>query len=242
MASEYLKWKYRDVQPDKPVELTAKERRANWWYYHKWHVVLGVILFLALADIGAHVLGIGKVRPDYQIAYVGSADLPEDTVTALETALAELGTDCNGDGRVIVQLNQYASAAGSGDSDAAMYAYAASTALMADLESCDSYFFLLEDPDAFQRNYQILRRLDGSLPDEYDRDYESCYLLWTDCPVLAALPLGGYSETVLTQEISGDSQTLLSGLSLARRGFWTDKAAKYSSECDILWDALTEGA
>lgn len=34
MASEYLKWKYRDVKPDQTVELTPRQKRANWWYYH----------------------------------------------------------------------------------------------------------------------------------------------------------------------------------------------------------------
>ena len=29
MASEYLKWKYRDVGPDQAVELTPRQKRAN---------------------------------------------------------------------------------------------------------------------------------------------------------------------------------------------------------------------
>ena len=34
MASEYLKWKYRDVKPDEPSpELTGKEKLANWFHY-----------------------------------------------------------------------------------------------------------------------------------------------------------------------------------------------------------------
>lgn len=41
MASEYLRWKYKDVQPDKPAALTEKQRRQNWWHYHKLHVLLG---------------------------------------------------------------------------------------------------------------------------------------------------------------------------------------------------------
>lgn len=162
MASEYLKWKYRDVKPDEVVELTPRQKRANWWYYHKWHVFLGVGLLALGVYLGARILGIGQVRPDYQVAYVGSAALPEDTAAALESALAELGTDCNGDGQVAVQLNQYVMGDGSGEG--AVYAYAGSTRLMADLDSCESYFFLLEDPAGFQENYQVLRHLDGSLP------------------------------------------------------------------------------
>ena len=44
MASEYLKWKYRDVKPDAPLVLTPKEKRANWWHYHKWTLLSGVVV------------------------------------------------------------------------------------------------------------------------------------------------------------------------------------------------------
>ena len=43
MASEYLKWKYRDVKPDEPIRLTRKEKALNWWHYHKWYVLLGIL-------------------------------------------------------------------------------------------------------------------------------------------------------------------------------------------------------
>ncbi len=240
MASEYLKWKYRDVQPDKPLELTPEQRRANWWHYHKWYVLLGITVAAVTAYLLARALGLWSVKPDYQVAYVGSSALPEDTAAALETALAELGDDCNGDGRVVVRLNQYVMA--DDDGEGAMYAYAGGTQLMADLNSCESYFFLLEDPETFQKNYQVLRRLDGTLPADTDRDHESCYLAWEDCPVLRELSLGGYREKVLGREISGDSQERLSGLSVARRGFWTDRTSRYSDACDGLWNVITRGS
>ena len=176
MASEYLKWKYRDVKPDPPATQTAREKRSNWWYYHKWHVVLGAGLLAVALYLTARGVGLGQVEADYQVAYVGASALPEETAAALETALASLGTDCTGDGQVLVRLNQYVMGDGSGEG--ALYAYAGSTRLMADLEACDSYFFLLEDPAAFQKTYQVLCRLDGSLPEETDQDYETCYLSW----------------------------------------------------------------
>ena len=110
-----------------------------------------------------------------------------------------------------------------------------------DLDACDSYFFLLEDPAAFQKTYQVLCRLDGSLPEETDQDYETCYLSWEQCPVLADLPVGNYSETVLGQEVSGSSQELLSGLFVARRGFWTERTCDYVQACGVLWETITRG-
>ena len=57
MASEYLKWKYRDVKPDEPIRLTQKEKALNWWQYHKWYVLLGSLIPGALTGliVGMHL-------------------------------------------------------------------------------------------------------------------------------------------------------------------------------------------
>ena len=150
MASEYLKWKYRDVQPDEPVVLTKKQRRQNWWHYHKRHVLIAAAAVLIAADWAWNVLS--QVHPDYQIAYVGSAPLTEEDETRWETRMTALGTDCNGDGRVTVQINQYLSV-----QEDAMYTAAANVKLLADLDGRESYFFLLDDPEGFQRDYEVLQ-------------------------------------------------------------------------------------
>ena len=143
MASEYLKKKYQDVKPDVKRELTPAEKRKNWWHYHKWHVVIGAVLLAILGSMVWNTLQ--RVMPDYQIAYVGTAALPDDTAAAVENGIAALGEDLNGDGRVVVRLVQYTSS-GEIDAQAAM---AAEVRLMADMTACESYFFLLEDPEKF---------------------------------------------------------------------------------------------
>lgn len=234
MASEYLKWKYRDVQPDVPRELTPKERRANWWDYHIWHVILAVVLLLVLANLAFNAWNGRRNAPVYQAAYVSSHPLPEETASALEAALTELA------GGRRVGLNQYLTAGAGAGSEAALYASASNVKLMADLDGCDSFLFLLEDPETFQSNYQVLRNLDGTLPE--GGGGKAFCLPWADCPVLASLPLGTYSETLMGQEITGDGQALFSSLYVARRGFWTEKTCKDPEGCDALWEALTKGA
>lgn len=150
MASEYLKWKYRNVKPEKPASMTAAQRRKNWWHYHKWHVLSVAVVLLIGADWVWNILS--QVRPDYQIAYVGSVPLAEGDGASWETQLAALGTDCNGDGKILVQLNQYLFA-----QEDAMYTAAANVKLLADLDAQESYFFLLEDPEQFQADYEILQ-------------------------------------------------------------------------------------
>ena len=245
MASEYLKWKYRDVKPDEPPpELTGKEKLANWFHYHKWWIVVWAFLLLSVGSILWSALGIGKVRPDYVFAYVGDTALPDGCAAALEDALAALGQDVNGDGRVVVELRQYVSNANLDSSeDTLMYGYAADVTLIADITNGDSYFFLMEDPEGFQKAWQILAGPDGSMPEDGDRSIGGKAFRWSGCPVLAGLELGGYEAKYPDQSvITGDNQELLSGLYLGRRGFYDEKQAAKQGTNEALWEILTEGA
>lgn len=236
MASEYLKWKYRDVKREEQAELSPMEKRKNWWHYHKWHVIICVVLAAVGISLTCNALGVGQIKPDYQVAYVGENALPGDTAAAIETAVAALGEDLNGDGRVTVRLNQYP--AGGADPNLAA---ASQTTLMGDLLECESFFFLLEDPARFQADYHTLCRLDGSLPEAADHSAEGTYLPWSGCPTLAGMELGDYSYQLLGGTVSGSSGELVSGLYLARRGFWTEKTAPYPEGCEALWNELTKG-
>lgn len=235
MASEYLKKKYRDVKPDAPLELTKTEKWKNWWHYYKWHVGIALVLLAITGSIMWNTLS--RAEPDYKIAYVGSSRLPEDTAAALEAAFASLGEDLNGDGEIAAALTQYVSDSGTPDMSAA-----AQVSLMGDILECESYFFLLEDPEQFQREYHSLRRLDGSLPEKGEDSLEETCLVWGSCPVLAGFDLGEYAYEWMGSTVTGGSQELVSALYLARRGFWTEKTSAYPEGCDALWSKLTEGA
>ena len=235
MAGEYYRWKYRDEKPEEHRELTPEEKRKNWWDYHKWHVAAGIVLAIGAVMIAWDMLGIGQVEPDYQFAYVGGTLLPDDTVSGLEAALAGLGEDLNGDGQVAVRLNQYPTYSfspewenGMADAEAASQAQISEAGLMADLELCDSFFFLLEDPEAFQQRYGILAYPDGSLPEDETADLSEMCRPWEDCPDLAG--------------ISADSGEFPPGLFIARRGFWTENTCKYLDGCERLWEKLFRGA
>lgn len=238
MASEYLKKKYQDVKPDVPRELTREERWKNWWDYHKWHVVIGAVLLLAAADLVWSVMGRGRPHPDYQIAYVGSGVLPDDTAAAVEAAFAALGEDLNGDGQVLVTLRQYCS---NSEEDPSATA-AVSVQLMADVTAQESFFFLLEDPARFQQTYHSLSHVDGTLPEEDDDSVEDSVLLWGQCPVLAGMDLGDFNYDLFGGTFSGSSQELLSRLYIARRGLWEEEKTPLQTGWIALWEKLTEGA
>ena len=78
----------------------------NWWDYNlKWVLIFGIAgAFVAYCFIGQYFL---TTHPDYNVAVVSPYYLPEATVTALQEQLAAYGEDCNGDGKVVVKINQY---------------------------------------------------------------------------------------------------------------------------------------
>lgn len=220
----------------------------NWWYYHKWYVICGVILFAAACSLIGNALGLWTKKPDFQIAYVGKMQLPQDTVNALERAFASLGSgfdydfDFNQDGEVIIRVNQYINGSKSAETEVLQYEYASEISLIGDISDCDSYFFLTDNPDNLQRRFQILAAPDGSCPDERDYSTGDKVILWSDCPLLSEMELGSYSTFILGEEQTGSSQELLSGLYLGRRCFYTDALSDNYEQCSELWNALANAS
>lgn len=247
MAGEYYRWLAKDVKPEEKRELTREEKIKNWWYYHKWHLaVAAVVMFLAV-DLVGDAWSNYKNRPDYSIAYVGSSYLPEGAVVQLTEALEELGEDLNENGSVDIALHQYIAypveTPAEGEiPDNYNALYAAQVQLAADLDACDSFIFLLEDPAQFQEDYQVLAFADGSCPEETSGSEQPLYFAWPDCPVLRELPLGDYQIEIMDTVYSGETQNMLSGLYIGRRGFWDGETCENPEGCEALWNKLIQGA
>ena len=244
-----MAWVTKDSQEtyenNEPVRTYTKaEKAGNWWHYHKWQVVVVIILLVVAAFIIKDTFF--RAKPDYQVAYVGLQNLPEDTGTALTEALESFCDDRNGDGQVLVQLNQYAVELESGAETTDAYSQMAGiTRLSADLSSSDgSYIFLLENPETFQKYTGALRYLDGTIPEDGEsaKDWENMVYRWTDCPVLTGLDLGTYTGYTLVDDTTGNNQDVLGELYIGCRGTWTDKAAEGYAGDDVIWQKLTEGA
>lgn len=183
----------------------------NWWYYHKWYVICGIILFFSVINLIGNKLGWFKDTPDIQITYIGDNPLPEDTSASLEDTFSSLADDYNQDGKVLVQINQFVSGASTGDIDSLSYQQASEIALIGDIDDCTSYFFLMENPDKVQRELQILAMPDGSCPAEYDLSADGKVIPWN------------------------------SHLYLGRRCFYNEKRTPYADECSQIWDTLQGG-
>lgn len=220
---------------------TRRERFQNWFYYNKLWVAVGVILCSIVGSMVWNVLGIGQVKPDCRFVYVGSRALPADCVEALETGLASLAEDCNGDGTVTVLVTQCVTT-GEGALENQVYGYGAEITLLADITEGESHFFLMEDPENVQLSFQILAHLDGSIPAEDDYEAMDKVFAWADCPALTSLELGTYTDRYLDQVEIGDCQELLSGLYLGRRYYHDPSQEKNPESNEKLWQTLTKGA
>ena len=216
------------------------EKRKNWLCYHKWYVICGAVLIGIACELIGNALGLWRPSPDIQIAYVGETPLPQDTVAALEKAFASMGGDFNGDGKIIVKINQYAGNSQSADPDAVYYGTASEIALIGDISDCESYLFLMDDPKRFQREQQLLAAPDGSCPDKADYSADDKVLLWSDCPALSGLELGAYSISLFGENMTGSNQELLSELYIGRRCFYTDAVTDNVEQCSALWDTLAD--
>ena len=159
----------------------------------------------------------------------------------VEQIFAIFTEDFNGDGEINVQLRQYVSAANSTDADAAYYGYGSEVSLLGDINDCDSYIFLMDDPEKFQRDFHVLAKPDGSCPEELDFSVEDKVFLWKNCPVLSSFDLGTSTSTIFGQSITTDMQKILGELYIGRRCFYTETTCAHLTSCSELFERIREG-
>lgn len=222
MASEYLKWKYRNELPDDGNQDNGRTWK-NWFYYHKWYLLAGIIVTAMLGSLFSAVFGIGKTKPDLELAAAVSEPLSEETLTFIEEQFGQLAGDFNNDGKTVVKVHYYLLNAPDhtpvSEQEARMY-YASEIQLAGDLEECDSFLFLMDDPNRFQRSFQILSLKDGSEPAEYT-DASGCTVRLSDVTVFEDVPFA-------------------QNLFLARRRFPKAKTVHSLEECEALWNRIVQ--
>lgn len=236
---------HKNDEPGDGSTPSFKKKWNNWWYYNKWYVVAAVVVIVMLIDFG-HSIWVNRMNePDIQIAYMG-AMLPDDTVEHLEQAFTALAPDTNGDGKVIVTVNQYnlygdPNGSTSFTENPAIN-IAAQTKLTVDLQSGTSFLFLMPDPETFQQDSHVLSRIDGTLPEDTPDSNLPLYLPWKDCPVLTGMDLGTLSDPMLDESVEISNQAIIENLYVGRRYVDAEKNPEFAQACDEFWNALLAGA
>ena len=128
-----------ELRPDPPPPPpTPKGKWQNFWFYHKWHVVIGVaVLFVAGVLIGQAV---SRSDPDYRLAIATDTYISDTAVAMLEQELSAVGKDLNGDGQVLVQVESLYISDGANQSQLEI---ANQTKLMAYLAASDPLFWAM---------------------------------------------------------------------------------------------------
>lgn len=190
-----------DLQVEAVRELTPKEKRQNWWHYHKIHVLVSIILIAAAASW--IYTAFFRPKPDYSIGMITSFNIPDEVRGDLEDHIAQYADDRNGDGRVLVEINSYifGDAASSVDYDAAQAAYArfAGNAALA----MDMIFF--NEPTALEAIGGNLEGFyqynDGTpMPDEA-RDFDNALRPWDNFAGLSGFQSAGSDISGWTPEV-----------------------------------------
>ncbi len=208
----------RPAAPDKPLsEQEQKKRsRANWWYYHWGVVAVAAVLVVSVVYV-AHGL-LTTVDPDDTVAIVTAEALPDEAVQRLQTALEACAEDANGDGVVVVQVNNYTWSANASltDMNGQM---AGATQMNTDFANGESKLWILEDPEGFEQAY-------GALSEKLGDDWQAKLIPWSEQPVLSALDLGSYA-TAADGSQTVDVQSRFAGYRIA-----------VLDDTDALWLAL----
>ena len=181
-----------DPPEEPPHEMTAKEKRENFWFYYKWHVIVGaVVLLIAILFIKDMAL---RKDPDYTVGVLTQTGIPVTAQEALEEKLAQFFDDRNGDGEVTVSVQSYTIPL-EGDTDDPYTVMAGMTQLTGDLQAYTSMIFLTNDAALFSRQYGFFVKNDGTLADiSVETDESELGVAWVDCPALTSLALGTGEE------------------------------------------------
>ena len=224
--------------------VTAKDKRKNWWYYHKFHLLIGII---AAALVGNFIYSIAtKVEPDYTIALLTSYSMPQNGITQLEECIAPYADDRNGDGKVVVQVSNYVF---SQDTSDYTQQEASLVRFIADASENQSMIYLHDEDGlgvlAASDNLEgFFQYLDGMPMPEGADDFENAMLSWEEVKafdefVPQAAEGDAYDPEIL-KELYGRLRVSLraaEGSSIER----DEKDLAYYEDCVALLQRLKDG-
>lgn len=187
-----------DPAAEKKAEETDRTPRGKWnnfWYYHKIHVIIGAVAAVFAAFIISSSLH--TVHPDYNVAMIVQHYYPDAVTDAIGKEMEKYGKDLNGDGKVVVQVNQYyfppsdasggtsggsasvlsSGSAGTGAQNAgdAQMVVANRTKMAGDLSLGTSIIFLTDDASFRSQEIdgsRLFAYLDGSTPKAGAADFD----------------------------------------------------------------------
>lgn len=81
---------------------TFKKRVENFWYYHKYHLLIGLAVAAVIAVLAAQCAS--NQSPDYTVILAMQKSVPDEVAEVMAREFEKYGEDRNGDGRVLVEM------------------------------------------------------------------------------------------------------------------------------------------
>lgn len=212
---------------------TGKEKRENWWFYHKVHVIVGVI---AAAFVAMVIYSFAsRVTPDYVISLMTGYAMPSDLTADIQTHLERFGDDRNGDGKVVMEVRSYQFSTSQGSEYDAGMLQASFVKFAADASSAESIIFMYDDASY---DYLSNNDMEGFFAPFDGTD--NPYYLWQDVPGLEDFKLQKYAGEGVSEE---NVKKVLSSLKVAVRAedgtaFKDDKKVAYRADCIAFMERL----
>ena len=195
---------------------SKKDIYKNWWYYHKGHLL---IIVISAAVVVSFIMSmVNKVDPDYQIGLITSFSWTDEMMDDLSEYIGQYADDRNGDGDVVVQINQFTFS----DSEAAdpNMLQASMVRFSADSTNADSIIFLHDEKgfDFFADDTLsgYFNYTDGSPMPENALDFENAMLSWDEVNALNAYAAPDITDSMAP--MAGDKiDEILSGYRVSLR-------------------------
>lgn len=191
MARDRYLWNAGDDSIHSNGEASPQSPKGKWenfWYYHKFHVLIVLVLF---ALVGGFVYELStKVEPDYQIGILTETKFSDDAASILEKKIAQYGEDRNGDGRVVVRVNSYMIVMGENKPVSDPNLQMASVAkFLSDLETGDSIIFVTDKSsfESHQKTRQMFSNLNGTVPKHGEEKEAEMRVPWKDAKPLSSM-------------------------------------------------------
>jgi len=197
---------------------TKKDKRANFWYYHRWQIILSVLGFILIFSFVYSM--VTKVKPDYQIALMTQMAYPQEVYEQMADEMEQYAEDRNGDGKVVIQINNYqfiqGEAAEAADPNVVM---AGVVKFSADAQTGESMIYITDETSfdtVAEQGTSFFVYLDDwtTPPEEGAEDLERTKILWNDCKGVASMKLDYEIEGISQEELE---ELYFGGLSVSLR-------------------------
>lgn len=177
------------------------KRLENFWYYYKWHVLIGIGALLLIATLASNFIK-AQHKPDYTVGLLTRESVSGALIDDLEAQLSTVLDDRNGDGTCEVEIMPYVLEHGSSEERSTDSYFNQSSSIvqfMGDYQTYRCMLYLCNDVAYFEELFDVFAYNDGSAPEEGNVDYEALGLAWGDSDVLSNLDLAPFrlnGETV----------------------------------------------